>query len=144
MPVADEVWRLQRGSDADCLFFQKMVNGGRPITDKGTRQGIWVGTAGGVLLAHINSLDADKVLGTLEQGWDAWQELSAGEKRLPDGAALQPRHRWEDSRPYGGMVLERIARDVAGEGDSVLPVNVRRRQGVLHRTIKVVGARPAG
>jgi len=117
VPAADEVWRLQRGADTDCLFFQKMVNGGQPITDKGTRQGIWVGTAGGVLLSHINSLDADKVLATLEKGWSAWQEQPAENKCLPEGAGLQPRHRWEDSRPYGGLVLERVARDVALEGD---------------------------
>jgi hypothetical protein len=117
VPAADEVWRLQRGSDADCLFFQKLVNGGRPITDKGTRQGIWVGTAGGVLLAHVNTQNVGKVLATLELGWAAWQELSPEERHLPEGAGLQPRHRWEDSRPDGGLVLERVARDVPIEGD---------------------------
>lgn len=118
VPAADEVWRLQRGSDADCLFFQKMVNGGKPITDKGTRQGIWVGTAGGVLLARINSNNADKVLATLEKGWEAWEVLSEEQKRLPEEVGLEARHRWENSRPYGGLVLERVVRDVPVEGES--------------------------
>lgn len=117
MPAADEVWRLQRGSDADCLFFQRMVNGGEPITDKGTRQGIWVGTAGGVLLAHVNSLSADTVLGMLDRGWKAWQELPEERRHLPEDAGLVPAHRWEMSRPEGGLVLERIARDVPEDGD---------------------------
>ena len=35
--AADEVWRLQRGSDADCVLFQRWSNGGERITDRGSR-----------------------------------------------------------------------------------------------------------
>ena len=58
MCAADEVWRLQRGSEADCVFFQHMVNGGKRITDRGSRQGVWVCAPRGLLLspaAHLPS-----------------------------------------------------------------------------------------
>ncbi len=66
--AADEVWRLQRGSEADCVFFQRMVNGGQRITDRGTRQGTWVCAPGGVVLARCNTRDIDQVLAALDQG----------------------------------------------------------------------------
>lgn len=128
--AADEVWRLQRGQEADCHFFQRAVNGGELITDKGTRQGIWIITPGAELLASINSLDAEAVLRTLERGLVAWHELTPRQhddverggdvKRGGDVeggghanvAAVEPEHRWEHSYPEGGLVLERIARDL--------------------------------
>jgi len=117
VPAADEVWRLQRGADADCRFFQRLVNGGEPIEDDGTRQGIWVASPSGRLLASINSLDADAVLAVLERGLAAWDELADDERRLPDGVALDPEHRWEHGYPEGGLVLERVARDLPASGD---------------------------
>jgi len=112
VPAADEVWRLQRGKDADCLFFQRMVNGGRPITDGGTRQGIWVCSPAGILLSRVNSNRADVVLRTLEEGLAAWGELDEAERRLPEGVALDPGHRWESSEPKDGLVLERLVREL--------------------------------
>ena len=49
--AADEVYRLQTGKDRECRWFQAMVQQKRP---GGTRQGIYVATAGGRLLASIN------------------------------------------------------------------------------------------
>jgi len=60
VPAADEVWRLQRGGDEECLFFQRAVNGGKVITDNRTRQGIYVMSPSGKTLARVNSLDAEK------------------------------------------------------------------------------------
>ncbi|MCZ6598538.1 MAG: hypothetical protein O7B99_12925, partial [Planctomycetota bacterium] len=97
--AADEVWRLQRGSEADCVFFQRMVNGGERITDRGTRQGTWVCAPGGVVLARVSSRDIDHVLATLERGLDAWDELPDDLKRIPADAGIEPEHRWEHNRP---------------------------------------------
>jgi hypothetical protein len=117
VPAADEVWRLQRGNDEESQFFQRTVNGGELISDSGTRQGIWVMAAGGVLLARINSTNADAVLAMMERGLAAWKELPDGQKHLPADVALAPRHRWEHSYPEGGLVLERYARDLPADGD---------------------------
>ena len=110
--VADEVWRLQRGSEADCIFFQRTVNNGERITDKGTRQGVWVIAPGGVLLAHVNTRNADRVVEVLEQGLDAWAQLPEDKRHLAADIDISPDHRWEHSWPEGGLVLERIARDL--------------------------------
>ena len=63
-------------------------------------------------MAHINSLKADAVIATLERGLAAWEALSPEERRLPANASLLPEHRWEDSYPKAGLVLERFARDL--------------------------------
>jgi hypothetical protein len=114
--AADEVWRLQRGSEADCVLFQKMVNDGRRITDRGTRQGTYVFAPGGKLLARTSSRDVDAFVETLERGLAAWRELPDADKHLPEGLELQAAQRWEMSYPEGGLVLERIARDLDEKG----------------------------
>ncbi len=122
VPAADEVWRLQRGDDADCRFFQRAVNGGELITDKGTRQGIWVLSPSGRLLSRINSNDPDRVLPVLARGLAAWSELPEEERRLAADAELEPELRWEHSYPEDGLVLERIARDLAAESPVAAPL----------------------
>jgi len=114
--VADEVWRLQRGSEADCIFFQRTVNNGERITDRGTRQGVWVIAPGGVLLAHGNTRNTDRIVQILEQGLQAWAQLPEDKRHLAAGVDITPDHRWEHSWPAGGLVLERIARDLGPDG----------------------------
>jgi len=114
--AADEIWRLQRGADADCLMFQSIVTGGERIRDRGTRQGTWVIAPGGALLAFTNSRDPQRVLAALQLGLDAWEQLSDAQRHLPADVDLTPAHRWEQSLPEGGLVLERIARVLPEEG----------------------------
>ncbi len=114
--AADEVWRLQRGSEADCVFFQHMVNGGERITDRGSRQGVWVCAPSGLLLAHVNTRNIERLLECLDDGVAAWNALTAEERRLDPDAALTPAHRWEMNVPVDGLVLERIGRELTPEG----------------------------
>lgn len=114
--AADEVWRLQRGSDADCVFFQRAMNGGERITDGGTRQGTWIFSPSGKLLTANHHRSVDSLLRALERGRAAFQELGPEDRRLPADAQLHPEHRWEHSRPEGGLVLRRHARDLGPEG----------------------------
>ena len=114
--AADEVWRLQRGSEADCVFFQRAVNGGERITDRGTRQGTWILAPGGRLLAHANTRDIERQLETMARGLAAFRELGAADRALPEGVELAPAHRWEDGFPEDGLALERVGREVGPEG----------------------------
>jgi hypothetical protein len=116
------VWRLQRGSDADCVFFQHMVNGGRRILDAGSRQGLWVCAPSGKVLAHVNSRRVEDVVATLARGRAAWDELEPRDRHVPERAELEPAHRWEQNYPVGGLVLERIARDLAPGGLDAAPM----------------------
>ncbi|MHC4822443.1 MAG: hypothetical protein ACYTEP_00310 [Planctomycetota bacterium] len=114
LPAADEVWRLQRGGDAECRFFQRAVNGGELITDNGTRQGIYVMAPSGQVLARVNSLDSERVLQMMQEGLDAWRRLPEDRRHLAADADLRGEERWEDSRPKDGLLLERIVRDLPG------------------------------
>lgn len=116
LPAADEVWRLQRGGDAECRFFQRAVNGGALITDNGTRQGIYVMAPSGEVLARVNSLKADRVLEMMHKGLAAWEALPEARRHLAEDVPLDGEERWEDSRPEDGLLLSRIVRDLPVEG----------------------------
>lgn len=110
----DEVWRLQRGKDAESLHFQAMADKGHYGGGGGTRQGIYVLTADGTLLAASNHLSADKALETLAKGLEAWKKTTAAQRTLPSGWTL-PRKRWEDSLPADAVILISYNADM-GEG----------------------------
>jgi len=76
VPAADEVFRLQGGTDPECRLFQKFAEqghyGGRPGT---TRQGTYAATPSGELLASINSNDPQRIADMLRRALDKWQTL---------------------------------------------------------------------
>lgn len=109
--ATDEVWRLQRGDDTECRFFQTMVRG-EPGLMQGSHQGTYVCAPSGRLLARINSLRADDVLRTIEEGWRRWQELGSADRVLADASRVRPEHRWEQSCPPDGLVLTSLNRDL--------------------------------
>ena len=129
IPSTDEVFRLQRGSDPECVFFQDMANhghyGGQPGS---TRQGIYVCSPSGKFLASINSNSADRVLDMMRDGLAAWEKLSAEERRLSTENAIKPRHRWEDSCPSDGLIVNVIARDLPEQCDPLAPAEVKWNQ----------------
>lgn len=103
MCVADEVWHLQRGSDAECVQFQRMAEQGHYGGKSGTRQGIYVCTAEGRLLSSVNSLDPAVVRSTLEDGLGAWGRRSRPAQGATAAAASS--WRWQDGFPVEGLVL---------------------------------------
>jgi len=141
--AADEVWRLQRGSEADCVFFQRTINAGERITDRGSRQGVWVLAPGGVVLAHVNSRDVERVLTCLEQGLAAWETLPEERRHLPADVELTPAHRWESNCPTDGLVLERISRELDPEGLAAAPRERWNRDLVWLSAEEVAGLVPA-
>ncbi len=121
VPCADETWRLQRGDDPECTFFRRMADQGHYRGKGGTRQGIYVASPSGRLLASLNSLSADKVAATLEQGLAAWDALPDSERWLPADAEIDASHRWERSCPRGGLVLVSDCRDLPVDLDPSAP-----------------------
>lgn len=122
VPCADEVWRLQRGSDPECRFFQQVAEQGHyGGAAGGTRQGIYVFAPGGRLLASVNSLEADRVLETLRAGLDRWERLPDAERRFHAPEGVEALHRWEWSLPEDGLVLESAVRDLPADGDPRSP-----------------------
>ena len=115
--TTDEVWRLQRCTDAECVIFQDMANKGHYGKRPGkSRQGIYICTASGKLLASGNTSNPDRVLELLKDGLAAWQKLPESEKRLASDVKQRSKHRWEDSYPKDGLVLNMFARDLPATG----------------------------
>lgn len=116
--AADETWRLQRGDDGECRFFQAMVSEeGHYRGPGGTRQGIYVCSPSGELLSSLNSLDADLVIAALELGLERWRELPRARRRLAPDSPVRPAHRWEESFPEDGLVLTSVRRDLPADGN---------------------------
>ena len=89
-----------------------MANKGHYRRVGGSRQGIYVCSPGGKLLASINSLNPDDVLKMIDDGLDKWNDLPLSERQLPENYKPQAVHRWEDSYPEKGLVLKSAKADV--------------------------------
>ena len=112
IPATDEVWRLQGVVDKDASIFQEMANKGHYRKTGGSRQGIYVCSPNGSLLASVNSLDPDVVLETIKKGLDKWNELPDKDRQLPENFNPIASHRWEDSYPENGLVLKGAKADL--------------------------------
>lgn len=81
----------------------------------------------GKLLARCNSRDIPKVIEVLDQGLAAWQSLPEAARHLAEDVVLDPEHRWEDSRPRDGLVLDRIGRELGPDGLDAEPQPIWNR-----------------
>ncbi len=117
VPAADEVWRLQRGTDRESRLFRQMADKGHYGGGQGTRQGIYVCTPSGDFMVSINSLNPDAVITKLEAALRRWRLLSEMVGLRPSAAkpAPDPAHRWETSYPERGLVLVSTNRDLVAE-----------------------------
>ncbi len=118
--MADEVGRLQRGKDPECRLFQKIAEQGHyagRIHPTRTRQGIYMTTPGGVLLASLNTRDPLKVVAKLEEALKRWQEMPESKRDIDaeETAGNAKIVRNEDQFPRGGLVLEVHSRDLPRE-----------------------------
>ncbi|MBK6942874.1 MAG: hypothetical protein IPH13_22100 [Planctomycetes bacterium] len=114
LPVADEVGRLQRGKDAECLLFQAMAEHGHyagRTTPSDTRQGIYALTPSGDFLASCNTRRADDVVRMLDLAWAAWEELEPAHRTRDVAGDVR---RFERLYPIGGLALRVISRDLDG------------------------------
>ncbi len=109
----DEVWRLEKGSDPDCIFFQAIARQGHyPSDDTPSKQGIYVVSANGKFLSSINSNNPDAVIATLEKGLKLFESLDASEKKIQNPDKVKPKNRPEDSQPADGLILAVYSRDL--------------------------------
>jgi hypothetical protein len=128
VPVADEVWRLQRGHDAESLFFQAFANWGHYRGAGGSRQGIYVVTPSGKLLASANELNADRLVAMLQDTLGQWEALDPQDRRRGLDLGSSRGARWEDSCPDDGLVLIETFRDVSeGFDPDVTPIQPSNR-----------------
>lgn len=110
--ATDEVWRLQTGSSPECKLFQAIANQGHYRDPGGTRQGIYVCSPSGRLLASINSLDPREVGATMEAGLAVWAKLPEAERGPSPAIAAARDRRWEANAPKDGLILASVRRDL--------------------------------
>jgi hypothetical protein len=137
VPAADEVSRLQRGTDAESCLFQQIAEQGHyagmgPPKHTGTRQGTYAASPSGILLASINSNDPRRMAEMLRRALERWSNLAPSERLLGEDsrsiAEEGQRVRAERFYPKDGLVLRIHTRDLlrAG-GDASLPADWRAR-----------------
>ncbi len=117
--VADEVSRLQRDKEPDCLFFQGFSEHGHyagRTRPSNTRQGIYAVTPSGQFLASVNTRQAKDMVAMLEKALAKWDTLTPAERTgtLPqlDPDAVK---RFERLRPTDGLVVRVFSRDLPRE-----------------------------
>lgn len=115
VPVTGDDWYQRRRQDAEGEFFRKVADQGPRKGEGGaTRQGIYLFTAGGKLLAYKNAGQAPDVMReVLKQGLREWNKLPAAERR--PGAVRPESLPKEDPRytrhlPPGGLVVDVFTR----------------------------------
>ncbi len=115
VPVTGDDWYQRRREDAEGRFFRQVADQGpRKGAGGSTRQGIYMFTAGGKLLAYKNAGQAPDVMReVLKQGLQAWKKLPVAERR--PGAVQVERSPKEDPHyarhlPPGGLVVDVFTR----------------------------------
>src|SRR5579872_2827812 len=109
IPVAGDDWYQRRREDAEGEFFRKVADQG-PRKGQGgsTRQGIYVFTASGKLLAYKNAQNADVMREVFQHGLAAWQKLPADERK-PGAVKIEELAktdgRYTRTPPPGGLIL---------------------------------------
>lgn len=130
MPAADEVSRLQRGTDRECRLFQKIAEQGHyagRTQPTNTRQGTYAAAPNGVLLASANTNDPKRMADMLRRALEKWNSMSKAERlseENPRSWASQLQ-RPERLYPDGGLVLRVVVRDLPREGDQRRPADWR-------------------
>ena len=121
IPAADEVSRLQRGEDAEAVFFQSFCEDGHykgRTTPSRTRQGIYAIAPRGALLGACTTRDPRVMARMIRGALVAWRERPPAQRKLepPRREALAAVTRWRDKFPVDGLVLEVTTRDLKRDG----------------------------
>lgn len=114
--ATDEVWRLQNNDDPECEHFRKIADVGHYRSHKSTRQGIYVSTASGKLLGSMNTHNVDAVIKMMKDCLKQYADMPRSERLLQSVSIVQPKHRWEQSYPEGGLDLTMVTRDLPKSG----------------------------
>jgi hypothetical protein len=124
VPVAGDDWYERRRKDAEGEFFRLVSDQGprKSAGASGTRQGIYVFTASGKLLAFRNNHDPAVMRGMMQQALKAWNKLPASE-RDPGAVKVDDAKKvdagFQRKLPEGGIVVNVFTRilDMSPKGD---------------------------
>lgn len=131
VPVACDDWYQRRRQDAEGEFFRQVSDQGPRGGQKNTRQGIYMLTAGGKLLAYKNAgQNADVMREVLRDALAKWGKLPESERKpgavnVPDAGTLDGGYTRKP--PEGGLIVNVHARALekataAGVSDAVCKI----------------------
>jgi hypothetical protein len=129
VPVACDDWYQRRRRDAEGEFFMNVANQGPRKGEGGaTRQGIYILTASGKLLAYKNvGQNPPAMQELLREGLAKWKQLPESERTV--GAVKVPPHGKVDANydrqpPAGGLIVKVYARALDhAKQNAVTPVS---------------------
>ncbi len=112
--VTSDDWYQRRRDDAEGKFFRMVADQG-PRKGQGgsTRQGIYIFTAEGKLLAYKNAQDAEYMYPVFLQGLAAWDKLPAAKKKpgaveVPDADTVDKK--FDRTLPKGTLIVNVFTR----------------------------------
>ena len=114
VPVACDDWYQRRRQDAEGKFFREVSDQGPRGRQNATRQGIYMFTAGGKLLAYKNAgQNADVMRQVLRDALAKWAKLPEGERKpgavkVPNAGTLDGGYTRKP--PAGGLIVNVHAR----------------------------------
>ncbi len=111
MAVADELHNLRTGSTPESKFFQTVF---RQKEKHPGHQGVFLATPSGRLLASSTCYESEKVIALLNEGWNAWTDLSTAQRLQPKSELVEQTvaGRPEDKYPDDGLVLRVTSREL--------------------------------
>src|SRR5262245_37133426 len=122
VPVTADDWYQRRRQDDEGEFFRKMASQGpRKGEGGGTRQGIYVLTAGGELLSYKNAGQNPEVTrDELKRALAKFQKLPEGRRRpgaveIPDAGKSDPAY--ARTPPPGGLIVRVFTRILDRTGE---------------------------
>jgi len=125
VPVAIDQAYQRRQQDAEGDFYRRLAGQGPRNDFKGTTQGLYIGTAGGKLLAYNNNRSPERIRRLLDKALDDYDperdaRAIGGDALVDKGAAdagpadFRPDPRYARVPPAGGLVVRVHARVLGG------------------------------
>jgi hypothetical protein len=124
LPLAENCSPLQTQQDAKGEFFRLVAEQGHyagRTVPSATRQGQYAFTPDGQLLASINTRDADKMLGMMQEALEKWRALQGQPSAAVEAGAYERDPRYPDLYPADGLVLKQTLRDLPRPADHPIP-----------------------
>ncbi len=123
VPVTTNINHSQHRKDLEGKYFRKIAEQGHyagRTKPTATRQGLYVATVDGHLLASVNSTQADEVLKMMKQGVAKWQQrqalgMTGSQKKVRKTARVDKNY--QVPFPEGGLVLGEVCRDLPRSDD---------------------------
>ena len=114
VPLAVNVSNLQSQQDRDGRFFRKIAEQGHyagRTKPTSTRQGLYIATVDGTLLASNNTGSPIEVLRLMHKGINAWNRGAKNSKGKFKSSA-EPDENYKVTFPEGGLILRETMRDL--------------------------------